>query len=246
MDLSTLFAAGIIVLVTHFVGAITGYGSTLLALPLLLLLVSDLKTCVVALLILGTVQPYHISLYTYRHVDWRQLKHVLLMMGIALPIGALSMRYLPRTALMLMLGITLIAGGLSRIRPNTDKRAAPPPRTVLDILLLMGGVIHGAFACGGATLAIYAQYVLVRKNTVRGTLCMIWVILNTFMLAAAVIGGYVTAPVIRLALFGLPFLLVGNWLGEHSARRISQERFTQLLAALLVASGVITLVRLVW
>lgn len=245
MDHKTLLLAGAIVLATHFIGAITGYGSTLLALPLLLWLIGDLKTSVVALLILGTVQPYHIALYTYRDADWRRICRILLLMGIGLPVGIFSMRHLPRDALILVLGVVLLAGGLSRLLPGSQEGGRTPPLPVLDLLLLLGGVIHGAFACGGATLAVYAQYALVRKEVVRGTLCMIWVIVNTLMVAGAFVHGDVSASALRLVVVGLPFLLAGNWLGEHSARRISQLRFTQLLAALLVASGVIMILRVV-
>lgn len=242
MSPTILLLSGIVILVTHLIGAITAYGSSLLALPILVWLIGDLTTSVVAILLVGTVQSYLIAAFTFRDVDWRELRRVVVWAGIGLPIGVLSMRYLPERLLLLCLAGVLVASGGAWLTPALRRTLRPSDR-VLNALLFCGGIIHGAFACGGATLAIYAQYALVKKERIRGTLCMIWVILNTVVVASAIAHGRLTPRVERLSLTTLPFMLLGCWAGDRAARRMKQDRFSQLMAVVLVAAGVITVLR---
>ena len=240
VSIATLAAAGLIIFVTHLISAITGYGSVLLALPLLAWLTGDLNTVVLALLVVGTVQAYHILCLNVRYVQWRELRRMLVWMGIGLPVGYACRQYLPLTPLLAALGVVLVLAGLSRLLPGRERSI---PRAILTLLLLAGGVIHGAFACGGATLVVYAEQTLKRKEVFRGTLFMAWVVLNTALIAGAVANKSFNTKVGQLALVGLPVVLLGNWLGEAIAKRTRQEVFMRLVAALLVVAGVITIAR---
>jgi uncharacterized membrane protein YfcA len=243
MQASVLIPAALVILATHSIGAITGYGSSLLALPLLAWVVGDLKTAVIVLLLVGSLQSYQLAFYTFRHVDWRELRRIIIWAGIGLPIGFACMHRLPEKPLLLTLGVVVILSGASRLMASHQTNEQTPPRIACNLLLFSGGIIHGAFACGGATLAIHAQYALIRKETIRGTLSMVWVILNTVMLLNAGAQGMLTTPAVRLALIGIPLVLLGSWFGELVARKIKQQHFVRLMAALLVIAGISTICR---
>lgn len=53
-----------------------------------------------------------------------------------------------------------------------------PPRFVMNSLLIPGGIIHGAFGTGGAAITIFGRYTLPEKEAFRGSLSLMWVILN--------------------------------------------------------------------
>lgn len=241
-DARVLILSAAIIFATHLVGAIAAYGSTLLALPLMVWVVGDLRTSVVTLLIVGIVQSYQVAAYTYKDADWRELRQMAIWMGLGLPIGFLSMSHLPQRLLLVVFGAILVVCGAVPLW-RRSRKSSPPPNFVLKSLLVAGGIIHGAFACGGATLAIYAQHALVQKERMRGTLSMVWVVMQTVMVANAVMHGWVTPRVAWLAATALPFLLLGSWLGDQAARRMRQQSFAQLLAVLLVVAGVITILR---
>jgi len=238
-----LLISGLIILFSHFVGAITAYGSTLLALPMLVWVVNDLPTCVQIILLVGIVQSYQIMLYTYRQVDWGQLRRMLTWAVIGLPLGYMSMRYLPKTPLLMGLGVIASAAGIYRLVDGTPNGSRVPPGWALNLLLFAGGVIHGAFMAGGATVVIYSQYMLPKKENFRATMCMFWVVLNTLLMSGHIAQKSITWHAGKFALVGLPFLLVGSWLGELAARRIPQKRFTQLVSAMLVVAGISVIVK---
>lgn len=239
MQLASLVGIALAMLAAHFVGSLTAYGSNLIALPLLVLITNDPRICIVAILILGALQSYQVGYYTYRDADWREYRRILFWAGCGMPIGYFCQHVLPQKPLLLALGCVVLIAGISRLR--TVSRDIPIP--LLRLLLFIGGIIHGAFVCGGATMIIYAQQALKKKETFRGTMCMVWASLNTVLLIMNAFTHSYTIPVGRLALTGLPFVLIGNWLGELGARRIRQRRFTQLLSILLVAAGVLMILR---
>jgi len=240
MGVLVLLFAGGVILCSHFIGAIAAYGSTLLALPALVMVVKDLQTSVVALLLVSVAQSYHIMFYTVRNVDRRELVRILLWAGMGIPIGFTCAHVLPSKPLLAGLGCVLIAGGVSRLIPGSLEA----PKPILRLLLFIGGIIHGAFACGGATIVVYAQHTFKTKEPFRATLCMVWVILNTVLAIIYFAKGMVTPRVWHIVLIGLPFILLGNMLAEHTAHRVDQQRFMQLVAVLLVIGGVFMIGRL--
>ena len=243
MPLSLLLAALATIFASHFIGAITAYGSTLLALPVLAWLLGDLPLAVLVLLAVGTVQSFQILVYTWRETDWPELRRIVLWAGAALPLGFFADRWLPETALMTALGVVVLLAGGSRLGRGVALGPRRPPDWLLNALLAVGGLIHGAFASGGATLVVVCQYRLPGKDAFRATLTTTWCVLNAVLLGAALARGRLTGPAAGLIGLALPLVIAGGWWGERLARRLPQARFTKLVAILLVFAGVITLAR---
>ena len=243
MSVGVIVVVCLIIFATHLAGAVAAYGSSLLALPLLVLVIADLDTAVYTLMIVGTVQVYHIVFYTYKDVVWREVRRVVIAAGVGLPFGYLLRERLPQAPLMVFLGAVLIAAGASSLLRRQMLNPKRPPEWALNALLLAGGVIHGAFLTGGVCLVLYARFAFDRKETFRATLCMIWLIMNTGLVLVTICLGNFTAPVVRLSAIALPFLFAGNWLGQRVAVRIRQKRFLQFVCVMLVISGLVMIGR---
>jgi uncharacterized membrane protein YfcA len=50
------------------------------------------------------------------------------------------------------------------------------------LILVVGGMVHGAFASGGPLVVLYASKTLTDKGSFRATLCLLWTTLNTLLL----------------------------------------------------------------
>lgn len=229
---------------THVVGALATYGSTLLAVPLLEWATGDLRGTVFVLVLLGAVQSYHILWYTWRDIHWGELGKLTLWVGATMPIGMIAARFLPRTPLMVGLGLALLVGGILALGQRHHE-GPPPPRLgwPARLLLLAGGVIHGAFGTGGATVVVVAHQRLHRKETFRATLCAFWAILNTVLVAVLALGELPEARAWGWLLWGLPVLFAANWLGQYLATILPTAPFRRLVAVLLVLAAVTTLAR---
>ncbi len=231
-----------VVAVTHFLGALAAYGSTLLALPPLTGVLGDLRLCVGLLRVTGTLQGAQVAAYTWRETDWREYRRMVLWAGLGMAPGLAAAELLPRTPLLVALAlIVLVFGTLGLARSNGDR--SPLPNAVGIALLLASGLIHGAFACGGATLVLYAQHSIGRKETFRSTLSLFWVTVNLPAIVAWLCTGGWTLRVAWLLAWFAPTALLASWAGEWAARRVSQRAFARVVSGLLLASGAILLAK---
>jgi uncharacterized membrane protein YfcA len=108
------------------------------------------------------VQAYQVLYHTYRKVDWGQLGRMMFFACLGLPVGVWAVSYLPRRSLLIFLGAVLIASGATSIGGREPRRCWPP--VLLNALLVLGGIVHGAFVSGGATLVVYAQHMVSAKD----------------------------------------------------------------------------------
>jgi uncharacterized protein len=232
-----------ILFVTHLLGGVAAFGSTLLALPLMLLIGWDLRPAVALLVIVGLVQALQMTFLTWRGTDRKALARILIVAGIGIPIGFGIAGVLPERGLGIFLGFLLIAAGASRLLERWTRKECLPPPWILNALLLIGGVVHGAFGSGGATLTVYGRYALKDKTVFRGTLAVMWSILNLAVLTGLVMEGSIGRHVILSALPGVPAVLLSTSLGHRVARALSQEQFANAVAVLLCMAGAMTVGR---
>ncbi|MCL5270510.1 MAG: sulfite exporter TauE/SafE family protein [bacterium] len=245
VDLLRAVLAIVAIAVTHWLGGVTAFGSTLLAFPVLVWLI-DLRSTRTILLLIGTIQAYQVFAYTYRGIDWRQFGRMALLAGLGLPVGMLAVRHLPEKPLLAFLGGVLVASGVSRLRAGSAAHSRGWPAPILDGLLVLGGIIHGAFISGGAALVVYAQHRLPEKEAFRGTLSMFWVAMNTILVGSFFLGDDHTRLALPILISAIPVAIGVSWLGNRTAGRLSQAAFTRLVAWLLIVGGVTTAVRMLF
>ena len=111
----------------------------------------------------------------------------------------------------------------------------------MRLLLVAGGVIHGAFGTGGPFVVIYASQALPEKSLFRVTLSMLWLTLNSFRIGDWLVRdpSLLTPEVWRLVLISLPFMAVGLLAGDRLHRRVDERRFRRIVYATLAAAGVV-------
>lgn len=230
---------GLIVLATHFIQGVTGFGCAVLAMPFCILL-TGIDTARPVLTVLALLLDVYLLVVSWKHVDWRQYLLILAFVLPGLPIGMVAYNILPRTTLMHILAIFMVVVGvqglLTQFRPG---RGMPRkwPAWLLNSLLFIGGAMQGAFTSGGPPVIIYATQQLKDKASFRATLVAIWTTLNVFIVADIVARHKLAGVPGKLVLTSLPFLALGALLGDIAHHRISGERFTQLIYVVLLVSA---------
>ena len=237
-----LIALILLIGLTHWVGGIAAFGSSLLALPGLVWLL-PLRQAVFMLVVLGLLQGLQVFASTWRALDLPHLRRMLLLSAIGLPVGVALREYLPEKPLLCILGFTLIASGLSKLRQERASVSTLLRPSALRGLLVGGGVIHGAFACGGALLVVYAQHALTEKARFRATLSLFWVISNSVLLGQILLTRSIDRGVAFLLLPAVAAVALATVGANAAARRLNQAWFTRFVSLLAIAAGAATFAR---
>lgn len=235
--MSSYVLLGCVVLVTHFLEGITGFGCTVLALPFAIMLVGT-KQAVPVLLFLALLLAAYIVAIDWKKIVWKEFSRIVLFVGMGLPIGIFAFGALNETVLRYILGAFMIAvavRGLLTYLINLNENRLPG--WALKLLLAAGGFIHGVFSSGGPLVVIYAKKVLPDKSNFRATISMLWLTLNTAMLVQSVASGRMTPQTWEIIAVCLPFLIGGALAGNWAHRHIKDKYFSQLVYGVLLVSG---------
>ena len=242
--MSTTSALLLILFATHVLGGVAAFGSSLLAMPVFLALGVGLPEAVGLLLIVGLAQAVQMAWLAGRDADRRVLGRMVLGMGVGLPVGFLLAGWLPTVFVHALLGAVLLAAGVSHWIERCRGPGWYPGPALLNGLLLVGGVIHGAFGTGGAAVTVYGRYALPEKAAFRGTLSVMWVIITVPLLAGVCWRDGVGRETLALAIGAVPVVLLATWIGHRLALHLPRRFFSDLVAALLCAGGIFTLTRI--
>lgn len=228
---------GCVVLLTHFLEGITGFGCTVLALPFAILLIGT-KQAVPVLLFLALLLAVYIVWIDRQRIVWREFAKIVAFVGLGLPFGIFTFGYFDENVLRWILGafmvIVAVRGLLSYVVSLNESRL---PKWVLNLLLVAGGFIHGVFSSGGPLVVIYARNALVDKSNFRATISMLWLSLNTVMLVQGVASGRMTPQIWKIIGICLPFLAIGALAGNWAHRHIKDRYFSQIVYGVLLVSG---------
>ena len=241
---------GIIIFITQLVEAITGFGSTVMALPFSAALIG-IRTSVSVLAATTFAMCLVIAILERKHIQWKIYFRMIVIVLIGLPFGMYVFSVLPEGPLRRVLGafVTFIAVYrlLLRFVPAFKKydSATLDSRDKIkkrhSFWLFVGGVVHGAFASGGPFIVIYAAQALKNKAHFRATMCLLWVTLNSAVITRDIYNGIYTPYVLRLLLIGLVCSAISIYAGNKLHKKLNAENFTIFVYVILLISGIFTL-----
>lgn len=240
--MTTVLLAGLVVLSTHALEAITGFGCTVLALPFITALFG-LKSGVMSLTILAWILAVYMAITKRKDIAWRQFGIIVAFVLAGLPIGMYLFRHVDAAPLKKALAVFIIlASSLQLLGLAAPKAAARRlPRPLGFLLLFCGGIVHGIFSSGGPLVVLYASEALPEKGKFRATLCLLWATLNTIIIASYLVSGSLSRQTAVQTAWMLPFLALGITAGELAHKRVRPELFKLIVFSMLLLTGIIML-----
>lgn len=237
-----------VILVTNIIQGITGFAGTILAMPPSLFLVGyDVAKPV--LNVLGILAGVYVFITHGKHVDWKELKKVVLVMTVGILSGIFlkSMFTGNESILYKCLGIFIIVLSVQgyyqllakkkdtlQIEPKAGKKTGIKSY----LLLISSGVVHGMFVSGGPLLIAYLSKTVKEKVSFRATISTVWIILNTIILIDDIRAGLWTISLVKTQVIAIPFFIVGMAAGTKLYKSMSQMLFMKLTYILLFISGI--------
>lgn len=238
-----------VILLTNIIQGITGFAGTILAMPPSLMLVGyDVAKPI--LNVLGILAGLYVFGTQGKHVDWKELKKVVLIMAVGILSGIFlkSLFVGKESILYKCLGIFVIAlaiQGYWKLKAPKREAADKPEKGKAGsyALLISSGIVHGMFVCGGPLLIGYLSGVIKEKVSFRATISTVWIILNTIILLDDARSGLWNPELLKIQLVAVPFFMAGMVIGSILYKSMSQILFMKLTYILLFISGISLLIK---
>jgi uncharacterized membrane protein YfcA len=215
-----------------FVNGLTGFGTALTALPLMLL---ALEPVVAAQLVSAASVIGHVSTLgaIWHAIDWRRLAPMLLAGLVGVPIGT----WISLPTFKLAVGLVLIAYCTFMLFAAGRVRLAAGGKAAEAIIGFASGILGGIAGLSGALPTVWAALKGWPKEQRRVFFQVFNLTILSEMLAASFVQGLIGRRLVTALAVALPAVLIGSLAGSHLYRRLDDRRFDRIVLVLLLLSG---------
>lgn len=228
------YAVGILFL-AYFVRGISGFGSGLIAVPLLALLF-PLQFVVPLVLLTDFTASVALGGRNRKLIAWGELKPLAPGGIVGVSLGAALLLSMPREPMLTALGLFVLVFALrSLLNLHGDK---PISRWWALPASLTGGAVGAMFGTGGPPYVIYLSHRIRDKSVFRASTSAL------FMLEGCLRGmiflgtGLLLQSGMLTAYLGaLPIMALGLWLGSHVHVGVSNAQMLRIIGFLLLLSS---------
>lgn len=230
-----------VVTVAGLVQGLAGFGSALVAVPLLALLM-PVERVVPLMMLVGIL----LSLLNLPHLH-RALRFsplVFLMGGYVLgtPIGLLLLTRAPEPLVLGLLGLFL--GGYALISLAGWRPQGSWLRQNRFAVGMLSGALGAAFGTNGPPVILHVSaHADWDADRQKALLTLFFLASGVFTATILAIGGLMTSAVLLLLPWCLPALLVGSLTGVALYRRLGAHDYRRLVFSLVLAAAVVLIVR---
>ena len=236
MGIETYLWISVIVLFAAFTQGLSGFGSILLALPLLSIFL-DIKMAIPLAALYGVSITILLLLQLRKHLEWGKIFPLLVGAALGVPVGVFFLKRLNRNVILWILGVFLVAYSLYGLfskswRANMREKWG-------YFFGFFGGCFGGAFAASGPPIIVYTSLQAWNKDTIKVTLQSFFVFTGLMVISGHAISGATTLAVLRLYLGSLPALILGTYSGSYCYGMIGEEGYRKVIFILLAFLGVV-------
>ncbi len=236
-----LLAAALFVLGAYTVFGATGFGSALIAVPLLAHLV-PLTVAVPLITALDAGAATSQAGRQWRHVAWPEFRRLLPTMLVGIALGTTLLVTMPREPALLALGIFVAIYG-SYLLSGAHKLRRAPAWLALP-LGLVGGTFSVMFGTGGPVYMVFLSARIQDKAALRATssamvTLSVWIRITVFV----VTGLLLDVSLLVTAALMAPMMIAGLVLGNRLHDALTGTGVLRLISLLLVGNGVSLIVR---
>lgn len=233
---------GLFIFIAYSIEAITGFGSIVIALSLGALLL-PIETMLPVLVPLNICMTGYLATKHRQHIHWPTLLKLILPLMISGTLtGYLLRPWLGDNTLQLLFGALVIwFAGRELWRSVKGLKLGRHGIWWTRSWMFLAGITHGLFASGGPLLVYSLTGIQLPKAQFRATLITVWLSLNSMLTIVFALDGSLAPSLNRVAML-LPVLVGGVVVGEFLHHKVNEQRFKQLVYAMLLLTGTLLIV----
>ena len=232
----TLIFISIIFLAAGFIQGLTGFGSALLAMPLLTLFI-DVKIAVPLCILNSFLITSYLS---FKLKDYMEMRKILPLLAGSLPgiyLGIMFLKSMESDLIKLLLGLLIISYCLYTLifRPAPRKIH----RAWAYIAGFSTGFIGSAFSAGGPPAIIYTTLTGWSKDHIKATLTGFFLIGNIIIIIGHAASGLTNSLVLKYLLTSAVFVFAGVHMGSLLYERTNTQGYIKIILIILMMLGIL-------
>lgn len=235
LDLAVVLLVGLAVVAGSMVQGSVGFGVSLVAVPVLLLLDPSLMPG--SMLVVGTLLPGLTLLREWRHVDWRIARIAMLGRLIGTAGGVWVVTVLSVRSLTIALGVFILLG----VALSIWNVVVPMKGPTLFSAGALTGITGTAASISGPVVGLVMQKL--PGATLRATMAAFFCVGTVFSLTGLAIAGELSGRQLLMGVVMLPFLVTGYALSGPLRRYLDRGWTRPAVLTISTVSAVVVLVR---
>ncbi len=240
MAIESLVLLEVIVFIASLVQALFGFGSSLIAVPSLLLLLEDAKIVAPLVTLSGLVINARLVFSLREYFRSNYLLPLVLGALVGIPFGVWILNYTPLAVLKLGLALLIIIFSVySYAQPDFRLRVSNWWGLIVGVI---AGCLGAALSSNGPPMVIWASLQDWDKDEFRSNLPAYFGITGIVSLVVYQFTGLMTATLWQYFFYSVPASLFGTFIGEYWGAKIQPDRFRQIIRLLLVCLAALMLV----
>ena len=231
----TLVGAATIVTLGYVVYGLTGFGASIVAIPLLVQFF-PLRFAVPLMLVFDLCAGLLLGLRSRRHLSQAELWRLLPFLAVGMVAGVTLLIRVPERWLLLGLGGFVVAYAAWSLLSHAP--ASPVSARWVVPAGLVGGAFTALYGTGGPIYTIYLARRVFDKHALRATIGVVIFCTALIRLALFTGSGFYAQPgLVRLAFVLIPFAVLGYAIGSALHSRLATAHALRVVWGLLVLSG---------
>ena len=238
MDTYLLICA--VIFFAGFTQGLSGFGSILLAIPLLAAFL-DIKTVIPLTALAGFAMTTILLIQLWKHLSWKEITPFLIGTVPGIPLGVQFLKQVDKSTVELVLGSLLLAYSLyslvsRRLQGGTRKGWA-------YVFGFLEGCLGGAFSASGPAVIVYTSLQDWPKDRLKASLQGMFFVLDLIVVLFYLMNGFVTPVVLKYFGVSFPALLCGTLVGALFYGRINDVQYRKVMFVLLGLLGALMIFR---
>ncbi len=220
-----------------FVNGLTGFGTALTSMPLLLLAVSPATAAMLGAAI-GVAGQAQTLPAIWRYIAWPRALPLVIGGLLGIPLGTALLPHVGLSTFKLVVGLVLIGYCTFMLLGGAGLRVKGAGLKADLAVGIGGGLMAGLAALSGPLPIIWASLQGWGKDERRGVFQVYNAVVLSAMLVSSAIAGLMTEEFRAALLWSLPTAIIGTFLGAMVYRRLDDRRFDRLVLLVLLIAGV--------
>lgn len=230
----------IVAFLAGFIQGLSGFGSVLLSLPLMVLFM-DIRGAIPLVNLMGVVLTVILIVQLRAHWEWGKIWPLLAGAFPGIPVGVYFLKRMDPVHVQIILGVVLVAYAIYGLlfKLPIGKLGG----LWACVFGFFAGSLGGAISASGPPVIVYTSLQAWTKDQIKVTLQGFFIVSGLLIGVFHAANGFLTDRVVVNFLVSIPTLLAGTWVGSLLYGRFREEGYRQVMLVLLGALGVFTLMR---